>query len=678
MTSSSASPTNKNRSALARAIAFFLFALLFLVPTIAPTDAAWDGESSAEPALADGWYEIGTPEQLSCFRDWVSEGKSVDQKYRLTNHIDLGGKGWAPIGNSSGISFKGIFDGNGFTIRNFKLQYRRDMLNYGLFGYISANARIENLGITGFYINVAFQGSNSGKLGALVGHATANTTIENCFAIGDVIASTAQGFNVGGLIGHAYGTVSNVYFSGIVSLDVSANAAANAGGIAGTLERTLSSSYASGNVHVKSTATTMDTNAGGIVGKTVTIGTIANCHSFSAISGESTLSYVGGVIGQHASNAGYSISTSYAYGSVANGTYQGGVAGRNRVDAGVKNCDFLYNGTNTGVGLDGNNIGISHARSLDASEFREQMTFENQGWNFGDVWTYTSLDQGERPRLRAFFVDEQTIKPDFIVLNPPELTAREGQAAQVTIAISDFAVGNSLSFDGHAVLSRDGITISEATTNGTFVVSTDAELVGSILDVEIGIPVGDTIQKKTYRIHTEGSLRITTTVLPDGVEGKTYEALIQTANANGTVVFSPAGDLPEGVSLDIVAGKLFGTPTQPGVFSFAVTASDDRKIVSRDLTLTIAKKSAETGGGQPEEQPEKPSQPDRPNQPDQPDQEETPITPETPEEQPDEDETDKSSGITSSGCASGAFTPNIFGILFLVFFADPRKRIPFL
>ena len=605
--------SNTARSALTVSIALFLLASLLLATTANPAAAAWDGTTTAEPPLAGEWYEIGTPEQLAGFRDWVNDGRSADPKYKLAGHIDLGGEVWTPIGNSTGKEFKGVFDGNGFTIGNFKLRYAAGRASYGLFGNVKGtDARIENLGIVSFDVHIENAAISALKVGALAGHVTSGT-IENCFAVGNVAASAAQGFNIGGLIGHTTGTTKNVAFSGGVSADLkSASAALAIGGIAGAVEGALSSSYAHGTVRATSISTNFGASVGGLVGET-NQGSVTDSHSTITIEyNGSGLSYVGGIVGQHVKGvkSGF-ITTSYANGSVIGGTQQGGIAGRNRIDGGVKGCYFLYRkGLEKGIGLHDTGINPGSALSLDAEDFSNQTIFENQEWNFGGIWTYTALDHGERPRLRAFLVDEGVIKPDFIVFNPPELTIRENQAARVTVAIPGFTIDGPLSFDNVAAFYGKGITVSDEASNGTFVISADTEVVGTTLNVGIGIPVDDTVQKKTYRIRTEGDFRITTTALPDGFEGKDYRASMLTANANGAVSFSVTEGLPEGVSLDRATGQFFGTPTQSGVFSFVVAASDDRQIASRTLTLAIAKKTEEAGGtGGGEEQPNQPDQP---------------------------------------------------------------------
>lgn len=73
----------------------------------------------------------------------VNGGNNYTGKYvKLAANIDLTGKAWTPIGNttsSTGTVFSGIFDGGNFTISNLSG-------DNGLFGYIN-NGTVKNLTI---------------------------------------------------------------------------------------------------------------------------------------------------------------------------------------------------------------------------------------------------------------------------------------------------------------------------------------------------------------------------------------------------------------------------------------------------------------------------------------------------------------------------------------------------
>ncbi|WP_199820596.1 putative Ig domain-containing protein, partial [Streptomyces sp. NRRL F-2664] len=75
--------------------------------------------------------------------------------------------------------------------------------------------------------------------------------------------------------------------------------------------------------------------------------------------------------------------------------------------------------------------------------------------------------------------------------------------------------------------------------------------------------------------YTVADLEITTaSPLPDATVGQPYSAVIETAGGTGEAAFAVTdGTLPSGVSL-AADGTLSGTPTQPGTYTFTVTATD--------------------------------------------------------------------------------------------------------
>mgnify|MGYP006967209331 CR=1 FL=1 len=107
--------------------------------------------------------------------------RANDVYVRLENDIDLGGKEWTPIGYKRVYAFSGIFDGNGYTISNFKAGSAESLgtVNYkyyGLFGYLGSNAVVRNLKVRtsiGISDSVASSGRHSNGIyaGAVAGYA---------------------------------------------------------------------------------------------------------------------------------------------------------------------------------------------------------------------------------------------------------------------------------------------------------------------------------------------------------------------------------------------------------------------------------------------------------------------------------------------------------------------------
>lgn len=182
-------------------------------------------------------FQISTPEDLQHVRFALSS------PFLVTSDIDLDvapyntGEGWEPIGkNIPGNEFQGVFDGNGFTIKNLFIN-RPASDNVGLFGVnlgVIKNQALENVDITAARYTGALVGRNysdvlnsyaTGLLsaadfsGGLVGYnedyLSSTAEIANSFSLVDVISS---GSISGGLLGWlASGEVKTSYAAGAVS-----------------------------------------------------------------------------------------------------------------------------------------------------------------------------------------------------------------------------------------------------------------------------------------------------------------------------------------------------------------------------------------------------------------------------------------------------------------------------
>jgi alpha-tubulin suppressor-like RCC1 family protein len=80
---------------------------------------------------------------------------------------------------------------------------------------------------------------------------------------------------------------------------------------------------------------------------------------------------------------------------------------------------------------------------------------------------------------------------------------------------------------------------------------------------------------------------ITTTSLPDGAKDTSYSQSVEATGA-ATITFAvSSGSLPDGLSLDASTGKITGTPTATGSFSFTVKATNDYGSDTHDYTIDI-------------------------------------------------------------------------------------------
>lgn len=133
-------------------------------------------------------FAISTPAQLSAFRDAVNSGKTfAGATVELNADIDMSGIVWdSGIGKAEGtnVNFAGIFDGNGHTIANLKIENTSNGSTYsysratGLFTAVkTAGVQICNLKLRD--CNFRHTSNGSMYVGGLIGYMDNAATINN-------------------------------------------------------------------------------------------------------------------------------------------------------------------------------------------------------------------------------------------------------------------------------------------------------------------------------------------------------------------------------------------------------------------------------------------------------------------------------------------------------------------
>ena len=170
--------------------------------------SVWDGESATTPvADADGVYRISSAEELvGMMNDSKSPNCNNYQNVVLECDIDLGGNTISGFGDLSGF-FDGIFDGQGHSISNFKIDATNRTYYAGLFNQVSqysgTNTVIKNLIVK----NATVAGTS--QVGVIVGGMNGNTIVENCKVYNSTVKAVKK---VGSVVGYtAGGTVKDNY-----------------------------------------------------------------------------------------------------------------------------------------------------------------------------------------------------------------------------------------------------------------------------------------------------------------------------------------------------------------------------------------------------------------------------------------------------------------------------------
>jgi hypothetical protein len=271
--------------------------VMFAVSTIATaqtSDTRWFDKADAKTDM----FQISDAKELAGFAQLVNNGNDFRGKtIVLLKDIDLKDWGeWDRIGMASGYDadsgglkeggcpFRGIFDGNGKTVKG--LYVTRGSESYqGLFGYV-VNGVVKNVGVLDLYMN------GNRYCGGVVGY-LAGGTVENSYSSGEL-----WGYDCGGVVGSVEnGSVVNCYSSvRLVVVDW-------AGGVVGTQRGgRVTNCYSTGDVgHDPFRCPVQNcikertpSQIGGVVGL-VRGGIVTNCYSTGNVRGQHL---VGGVVGQ--------------------------------------------------------------------------------------------------------------------------------------------------------------------------------------------------------------------------------------------------------------------------------------------------------------------------------------------------------------------------------------------
>ncbi len=305
-----------------------------------------------------------------------------------------------------GISFTGRFNGNGHKISNMTIKPWDQNISYlGLFGYLGAGAVVENLAVEnaaitggtgsqyiggvcgandGTITNCSAMGTFSGRysVGGMCGD-NKSGTISHCFATGAVNGQS----DLGGLCGNngAYtssaGTIQHCYATSTVSNTV-AESSYNVGGLCGQNWGTVSQSYATG-------AVTGQYYFGGLNGHN--LGTIVDCYATGAVSG---LWSGGGLCGLDEQGK---IIRCYSTGLISVEMLSGGFCGKAYTDGTYGSHGVTYEDTaNFWDGETANTWTSAMGTGNSTADMKMQATFAGAGWDFTDtdgnpaVWKMTS------------------------------------------------------------------------------------------------------------------------------------------------------------------------------------------------------------------------------------------------------------------------------------------------
>ncbi len=136
-------------------------------------------------------YELTTKESMFWFARQVNENKHTfsGEVVSLKNDIDLDNELWTPIGQTGKTTFKGMFDGQGFTISNLNINNTDESANCStaLFGWIESHGE-ENVTVKNVTVNGATVTGHH-YVAVIVGYVYG--MIDNCHVTNATISCTS-------------------------------------------------------------------------------------------------------------------------------------------------------------------------------------------------------------------------------------------------------------------------------------------------------------------------------------------------------------------------------------------------------------------------------------------------------------------------------------------------------
>ena len=258
-----------------------LTVVLALSANISVIGAVWTGDTATPSMNSDGYYLIDSGEKLSWFSQCVNSGNTTIKALQ-TADIDLGNRKFMPIGTAENV-FKGVYDGNGFEIKNLFIDNEDE--GNGLFGYVGTS------------VTITTERDSFGNI-----YYTKNYTPAEINKVVLVDANIKGGKNTGAIAGYSDGGyIYECQVNGTVT-----GYSSNVGGIVGYNKMGyIVNCLNNGEV----TAATL--RVGGIAGYNYSNSYIIGCCNMGNVSGDS---YVGGIAG---TNSGSIISHSYGKGTVS-------------------------------------------------------------------------------------------------------------------------------------------------------------------------------------------------------------------------------------------------------------------------------------------------------------------------------------------------------------------------
>ena len=520
-------------------------------------------------------YQIETAEQLANLSRLVNEGIGDYNlaHYKLMNDIDLSayssGSGWVAIGwhdsvNKIDYFFKGVFDGDGHSIRNMRINQPQKG-RQGLFGHVN-DGDISNLNIVDCNITGGW------SVGAMVGTLSGNGTVMDCSSSG-IIKGVSS---IGGIVGNVFdnGSIYNSHNNGTV----------------------IGVNY-----------------VGGVVGD-FSGGMLAGCYNLGKVEG--TGEHIGGYVGYNYNDTA-GIYNQGRIGiralndiSVRSVTYGDPVASIQ-----ITNRNPAHNATNVAVN---NSIEVAFNSwiywALDGG-IRLREFSNDQIVPININWQENVLSIAPTANLKAntqYYIEitDSAISDFYFMyfggLTKGAYTFTTGSSAAPTITTDTLvpatvgqAYSQTVAATGVAPITWSGTLPPGLTINQTTgVISGTPTRAGNWgISVRATNANGTTVKIYTLTVNAGATAPFINSVTGPTTVGYSYSSQLTATGSTPITWGILSGSLPPGLNLNTGTGLISGTTTAAGTFTFTVRATNSVGNHTREMRIIVAQASPGGGGG---------------------------------------------------------------------------------
>jgi Putative Ig domain/Bacterial Ig-like domain (group 3) len=260
------------------------------------------------------------------------------------------------------------------------------------------------------------------------------------------------------------------------------------------------------------------------------------------------------------------------------------------------------------VSVGTNNLSSSYAFRITAPYTGDFVLAICQGYGVSDCAGVLYQDQGTNPMSPYTFTTTPIVDPTSTSVSCSPTTLTTGSSTTCKATVTDTASAGATTPVGTVRFTASPASGAFGSPGSCALAGVASAVASCRITVKPSAPGSYRItgtyggdsghaasRGKSAPVTALAPLRITTTSLPAAVMGKPYAGALVATGGQGPYSWSlPTGKLPPGLRLSS-SGKLSGTPSKAGSYSFSARVSDSgRRTATRELSINIGEIAIKT------------------------------------------------------------------------------------